>query len=631
MRIGIIHAMAPPNAPRPSLAAYQGFALIAAMADHDPSWTMIGYGEPPPGLEPADRFAWKAPSNVDDPWQELADTNPDRLDALLILDPHALISAGFRPPAKPLRRLAMLAVLGDPGQVRGSEGNLIAPESAVRVHADWHRLGRYDLLWTTSPNASRTWAGIFGLPPDRIHEVDDPETAIEASSGPIRQRIDELVAPSKWLLPVSRSARVPRPKLAIFSPWPPKGSGIADYASRLARSLQGRYSIDLYHESGYIPDPALRSGEFGAYDVRFFEQRDRVFGYRGVLYQMGNSPYHGFVHEALRRRPGIVTLHDYCLSGFQFWRAHEQTGDPFQNLRRLIAEHYPDRFEAFDPHLRSWTEEAGGFAEALAKRGLAVNRDVFEAANAVVVHSPWSADRVRRSLPKQSAKTVVIPHGASPRSIPEARRREVRERFGLPVEGVIVGVFGILATGKMNAETIVAFREVAEDHPAAFLAFAGADWEDGAARRIAGELGIAGRIRFLGRQPESDYLDLIASVDLGISLRRPPTHGETSGALLDLLRHGTPTIVNEAGTFADYPDSVVRRVHWEREGQKGLVAALRELLDNPCRRRMLGEAACQYVKERHGWPRIAALYADVIERVAEGGGTAEDVARRQVV
>ena len=56
---------------------------------------------------------------------------------------------------------------------------------------------------------------------------------------------------------------------------------------------------------------------------------------------------------------------------------------------------------------------------------------------------------------------------------------------------------------------------------------------------------------------------------MGVNLRRPPTNGETSAALLDLLATGVATIVTDVATFADYPDTVVRKVHWDEPGPGG--------------------------------------------------------------
>ena len=133
--------------------------------------------------------------------------------------------------------------------------------------------------------------------------------------------------------------------------------------------------------------------------------------------------------------------------------------------------------------------------------------------------------------------------------------------------------------------------------------------------RKAEELGLEARVRFLGRQSPDSFADLIAVTDVGISLRHPPTNGETSASLLDLLRAGIPTIVSDVGTFADYPDTVVRKVNWETEGIEGVSRAIRELAADAsaqggARRRQ----AWSHVAEHHAWSRAAAMYEEVIER-----------------
>ena len=99
-----------------------------------------------------------------------------------------------------------------------------------------------------------------------------------------------------------------RPRLAVFSPWPPKASGISDYAARLVDSLADRYQIDLVHEPGYIPEPALRDPRYSVVDHRLYRRLARLRQYRGTLFQMGNSHYHRFLYDDLIRFGGIVTL-----------------------------------------------------------------------------------------------------------------------------------------------------------------------------------------------------------------------------------------------------------------------------------------------------------------------------------
>ncbi len=209
---------------------------------------------------------------------------------------------------------------------------------------------------------------------------------------------------------------------------------------------------------------------------------------------------------------------------------------------------------------------------------------------------------------------MVIPHGAAAEAVTPERIAAVRDRFDLPREALVFGSFGIMSGSKMNVESVEAFAAIAGAFPTSLFLFVGEDWENGEARRRAAAFGLNDRVRFLGRQPAADFADLVAAVDIGVNLRRPPTHGETSGALLNLMRMGVPSVVTDVGTFSDFPGTVVHKVDWRADGQEGLRRAFHELASDPRTRSTLGRAARSHVAEHHGWPRVAALYAGVFER-----------------
>ena len=165
----------------------------------------------------------------------------------------------------------------------------------------------------------------------------------------------------------------------------------------------------------------------------------------------------------------------------------------------------------------------------------------------------------------------------------------------------------------MNVEAIEAFAAVARAVPSAIFAFVGHDLGGGQAREKADELGLLDRIRFLGRQDDAAFADLIAASDLSVSLRLPPTNGETSAALMDLLGAGVPTIVTDVGTFAGFPDAIVRKVRWDGDGPAALAAAMLGLATDREARERLGRAAAWHVREHHTWEVAAASYADAIE------------------
>ena len=80
-------------------------------------------------------------------------------------------------------------------------------------------------------------------------------------------------------------------KVAYYSPLPPSRSGIADYSALLLPALRERV------EEVVVAEPGKRAP---AADV--------------TLYHVGNDPdSHGWIVDALRKRPGVVVLHEIVL------------------------------------------------------------------------------------------------------------------------------------------------------------------------------------------------------------------------------------------------------------------------------------------------------------------------------
>ncbi len=248
----------------------------------------------------------------------------------------------------------------------------------------------------------------------------------------------------------------------------------------------------------------------------------------------------------------------------------------------------------------------------------------------VVVHSPWCVAQARADRPEFAERVVMIPMGAEPRRVSAEQRAAIRARFQIPADAVMVACFGFIHPNKMCPEAITAFQGVAQADGSALFVLVGEEHDRGEARRRAEELGLLDRVRFLGRQSRADFADLAAVADLGVNLRRPPTNGETSAALLNLLASGIPTIVTDVGTFSDFPGDVVRKVRWESEGLDGLRRALLELATDPRAREERALATWEYVRAHHEWPHVAKLYVDVIEHwheetaAARGRGAAVD-------
>lgn len=409
-----------------------------------------------------------------------------------------------------------------------------------------------------------------------------------------------------------------RPRIAMFSPLPPLLSGISDYTARLVESLQDHFTIDLYHDQGYVPDMKLASADFACHDHRLFRRNAAILGYRACVYQMGNGPLHKYLYENLPLYPGLVALHDFSLAGFRYWDAIVN-GKGHDSFREELAESSPEAAARYGPMLDRWSKLPGGVIAACAREELYLNRRIFEHATGVIFNSPWGVEKARSLYPDFAGRLTAVPYGATAAPVDARRKAALRGKYGLPADALIVGNFGLIHPTKLNVESLRAFAQVAGRDPEALFLLVGPEYDDGASRACVAELGLEARVRFLGARPAAEFVEIVATADIGLNLRLPPTNGETSSSLLDLLRQGVPTIITDVGTFSDFPDHAVRKLPWgDSDSQDRLGQALMGLAESRASREDLGRAAVAYVREKHDWSLVATRYAEAIEATIRG-------------
>jgi glycosyltransferase involved in cell wall biosynthesis len=152
-------------------------------------------------------------------------------------------------------------------------------------------------------------------------------------------------------------------------------------------------------------------------------------------------------------------------------------------------------------------------------------------------------------------------------------------------------------------------------HRDAALALLDSGPRTAALRRRASKLGIADRVRFLGRVAPGEVPRYVASADLLVS----PSHSDTiSTALLEGMACGLACVSTDVGGTREFV----------RDGENGLLVppgrpdllsgALRRLLDDPKLRSRLGRAARGTVLEKADWSKrwreVEALYEEVARR-----------------
>jgi glycosyltransferase involved in cell wall biosynthesis len=377
-------------------------------------------------------------------------------------------------------------------------------------------------------------------------------------------------------------------KVAYYSPLPPERSGIADYSALLLPALERLVDVVIVRRGSMRPVAA---------DV--------------ALYHVGNDPEaHGWIVDALRRRPGVVALHDFVLhhlvagltlgrkDGRAYLAAMErQAGIPGRLLAHGVLE---------GRVLPPWETRPEEFPLA---------GGVLADATGLIVHSHYVEEQARGAAGFRGP-IWRIGHPAWPTAGVVPERIEGRPLFGC---------FGHLNASKRLPQLLDAFAVVRRRHPEAKLLLVGPAsprFDPSRLRRDGVE-----RIDYV---PEDRLWSLMAACDACVMLRSP-TMGETSGSAIRALSLGRPLVVSDVGWFAELPDDVALKVPVDQDEVPALAASLELLASSEATQRTMSDAAEAYVAREHDLGRAAERYVAALEEAAGGPIVADrvvdDVAR----
>jgi len=378
-------------------------------------------------------------------------------------------------------------------------------------------------------------------------------------------------------------------KVAYYSPLPPERSGIADYSAMLLPELEGRIDVEVARRGGRRWRRAAPGGDV-------------------ALYHVGNDPrHHSWIVEELRRRPGVVVLHDFV-------------------LHHLIAGMTVGRGDS-DGYLDAMQREAGVVGRMLAHGvidGLLppawerraheypLTGEVLMHATGVIAHSAYVERLVRDQGFGGQVWRIPLAAWPMPPEVPDA---------GLPRDRLIVGSFGHLNPAKRVPKLLEGFRRLQERRPEALLLLVGS-----VAPGVDFELPEDG-LHF-DYVSEERLWSLLTATDICVSLRYP-TMGETSGIAVRALEAGCPQIVSDIGWFSELPDEVALKVPVGGDEVDVLAVHLERLAQDADLRASMASAARSYAAREHGLERVAEAYVAALEEAA-GGEAVRDAVRTDV-
>jgi glycosyltransferase involved in cell wall biosynthesis len=380
-------------------------------------------------------------------------------------------------------------------------------------------------------------------------------------------------------------------KIAHFSPLPPEKTGVADYSALLLPALRERLDVTVVKRGRRARAP-----------------RDADT----ALYHVGNNPdAHAWIVDALRRRPGVVVLHDFVVhhlvagltigrrDGHGYLDAMEREHGV---VGRLLAHGVLDKRIA-----PLWESRPQDFP---------LPWFVLDHATGLIVHSRTVRDLARGA--GYEGPIWVVPHPAWP--VPDVRASRVGH-------GPVIGCFGVVNTSKRIPELLRAFAEVRAGHPEATLLLVGPTSPGFDLDRRLQRLGLADEgVRRETWVDERRLWELMAGVDVCVSLRYP-TMGETSGIAIRSLSLGKPLVVSDVGWFSELPDGAALKVPVDDGEVETLSAALELLVTREDAREELGRAASALARSEHDLGHVAELYATALEESAGGAAVADTVLR----
>jgi phosphatidyl-myo-inositol dimannoside synthase len=378
---------------------------------------------------------------------------------------------------------------------------------------------------------------------------------------------------------------MPRHLLLTYD-FPPIGGGIARWMGELARHYQPG---SLLVSTGFHPDSSSTDGQFPNPVDRLPTRARRLRTLQGLLRWSARV-------TALARSSEI----EFAWCG------------------NLKPAGYPARWLATRRGIPYGLMVHGGDLLILqqqivrSRHKRRTTRALLQSASVIVSNSRWTADLCRSLLKTLRLESVanrlrVVPLGSDPQHFrPGLDQIEVRRRHGLNGRRWLLTVARL--TPHKGIDTgLRLLAELRDSYPDVGYLVVGFGNQLDELQTMARHLGIADRVRFLTRVPDSDLPALYNCAEIYLGLSRA-TERNVEGFGISLVEAGACGIPVVAGRSGGIPDAVHEAATGllVDSGQPAQVStAVRSLLDNTALARELGAGGRRAVESYYNWQRVA--------------------------
>jgi glycosyltransferase involved in cell wall biosynthesis len=246
-------------------------------------------------------------------------------------------------------------------------------------------------------------------------------------------------------------------------------------------------------------------------------------------------------------------------------------------------------------------------------------RTLFDAVDALVVHSEAGKQRLVDELGVAAERVNVIPHGSFGHLAQLPPEVPIDPAAGDLDGRRVVLCFGLMRPYKGIDVLVEAFADVPED--AVLLVVGRAMMPLEPLRARASELGIADRVRLVPR--------FITDPEIPAYFRRadvvalPYREIEQSGVLFTALAYGRPLVLSDVGGFTEVAEQHGAARLVPPGDASALARTLTELLADERARGELAAAALRAAEGPYSWQRAAELSERLYQRLREQRGGRE--------
>ena len=250
-------------------------------------------------------------------------------------------------------------------------------------------------------------------------------------------------------------------------------------------------------------------------------------------------------------------------------------------------------------------------------------QEFCRAAATLIARTPSERQAIIEAYRPDPARVAVVPWGVDLERFRPLDRAAARRRLRLDPSGPVILHAG-RPLARSGVHDLLRALALIEDlpGPAPLLLVAGGDTRDpdprqsrelGELWQLAAELGIADRVRFVGRRARRELPLYYAAADVVACV----PWGEPYGAVArEALACGRPVVATAVGGLADLLETQEAGLLVPPEDPRALAARLRRLLRSPGLRARLGRAGRAQAERELGWERVAARSLAVFEKAA---------------